>query len=216
LSYAGKIMGIQKRGSSLLIKNVLFVFALVVALTFAAAVPARAGTLYWNVSGTGITGSGTLTTTYGGSPGVFNVTGMTGTFTDNLDSINGVVGDPYPAPGGVVLSPYSIFDYDQILYLPHSGQPLLLDSAGGLLFDVPDGSSAEYAEVNISGIGSGYELWVAPDPASGSYYPPGWPGNPGYSVQFDVSCQTPEPGTWMLILSGGLLILIPRVLRRAR
>jgi hypothetical protein len=59
---------------------------LTLVLLLVGGIPAMAGTFDWTVTpvnGDGISGSGTLTTSYV-SPGVFDVTAMTGTFADTI------------------------------------------------------------------------------------------------------------------------------------
>ena len=85
-------------------------------------IPAMAGTFDWTVTSTdGVSGSGTLTTSYV-SPGVADITSFTGSFTDTnlgllsnpnvlLSGGNGTVGTP-------LLSGDGLFNYDNLLFKP--------------------------------------------------------------------------------------------------
>jgi hypothetical protein len=161
--------------------------------------PASASTLDWTVTGTSISGAGTLTTGTEYSPGIFGVTGVTGVFADTNSSVSGVVSYPFNSNGVTQTSPDGLYYYDNLFYsIP--GQTMF-NSTGGLLFLVGGGATFPGgAEVNIAGDGgSGYQLW---ETTQNAQYLPG--SGAGYAVEFNASA--PEPASFAL-LGAGLIVL---------
>ena len=191
--------------------------ALVVAIAMFAAVPTWANTIPFDASGSGI--SVNLIITVGapiGAPGGYNITDVSGDFTDLALGINGAPVTLVPDQGSTSVITYggktgSVFtsldgawNYDNAAF--PAGTPLLFDAFGGILFTLPSGGNT--FEVNIAGERGGYEVWAS---ENGAYVINGTTGEP--------LVATPEPsslsflGLGLLALAGLLRNKFPRLVR---
>jgi hypothetical protein len=164
-------------------------FAIAVALAIVPVARADSFTFSYTAPG-GVSGSGTLA----GTPeGIINgnqawlLNSGSGTFNDGTNS-GSITLVPNPnGPGGTSLSLSTYFTYDDLLY-PPAGPGNYLDSLG-LLFNF--GS----AELNL------YD-----------FLGDGWYENNGDSGYGTLTITLiPEPGTWLLLGSGLLLLAIARL-----
>jgi hypothetical protein len=193
-------------------KFCLALLAVATALAIAPAALADTDTSNFTISGSGISGSGTLTFVTTATPGVDDITGITGSFlTTNDGGFSGVItGLPSGSFDSNNPSSNALSVWDNLLYpagnsptLTYAGQTLpggsLLDGYG-LLFDVAGGYT-----VNLwgNGSGGGYSL---SDGSGSSYVDNTAP------VNFVL---TPEPSS-LLLLGTGLLGLAFVAFRKAK
>lgn len=190
----------------------LFAMAAVLAIAPAA----FAGTISFDTSGNGIAEDLTLTTGSLVSPGVYNITAISGTFSDaNIGlattAINGIVPDngslqwvdTVEGYAWDYVSPDGQENYDNYAYIP--GDPLLLDATGGILFTVPD-STYGTLQVSVAGVNGGYDVWINVL-GTGNFIDNGDTG--------EMTTVTPEPGS-LLLLGTGLLGLAFLAFRKAK
>lgn len=148
--------------------------ALVAALALSPAAKADSFSFDFVGNGGAFVAQGILTATEIGNSGIWNITGMTGSFTDTDNGL-GIVNQPitlYPDQGSAYtistiqgsVNGYYTADgaegYDNLLYYP--GSPYFLDAAGGLVFYTGTLNSSGY-EIGIaqgSNDGSPYTGWV--------------------------------------------------------
>ena len=194
--------------------------ALALAAACAMAPFAVAEEFGFSYSGGGITSSGIITVTPSTTPGADVVTGITGTYADTNDGISGTITGLYnPAavagfvPGDIATSGAGM-SYDDFFY-PDGNSPAVCAtypfSGGdldvyGLLFDVSGGYEAEvWSDGVIPGVGLIYGAGDA-NADTVLYEPTPFGEGSGQPVAFTA---TPEPGSWLL-LGSGLLVLLFR------
>jgi hypothetical protein len=222
--------------------NMIRRFGYAVFTVLAIASLARAGTEAFTFSGGGITSSGTLTfvpvpdTTSGVStPGTYEITGITGTFTDSNDGVSGSITGLYTPLSDITpltatsMNPVAFttagLSYDD-LFFPAGNSPA--DCPGypffggdfdilGVAFNVAGGYVGElFSDGNFPGYSG--PVYAAADAnstteldnpnASGTL-----PEPTGVVGTFNAT-PVPEPGT-LLLLAGGLGAMAIRFARRA-
>jgi hypothetical protein len=168
---------------------------LVVAAALAIVPATKADTFYFTYSAPGgVSGSGSLSGTF---EGIINgnqawlLSSGTGAFNDGTNS-GPIALVPNPnGPLGTSLSPSSYFTYNDLLY-PYAGPGNYLDSLG-LLF------SFTGLELNL------YD-----------FFGDGWYEDNGNSGDGTLSVSlVPEPGSWLLLAAGLLVLAVVRI-RRTR
>lgn len=192
----------------------LLALAVVLAVTPAA----MADTWSFNISGSGISSSGTLTFQPTATPGVDELTGITGTYTDSNGNYSGTITGLYPNPTytPVIDSTY-LFLFDNLFY-PGDNAPQTclwgscstngqLDLAGMLFYVNVNGGGV--AEVGIGSIGTSGSLYNLNSEINGVYQDG---GNNGVDVNF---AATPEPSS-LLLLGTALFGLAFVVFKKAK
>jgi len=205
----------------------IHVALLAVAAALAIQPIAKADSWYFAASGGGVTASGTLTATSVGG-GVFDITGISGTYADSNDGISGTItgliastySSANPSTLNVGPDPYEsgyhgVWTYDNLLYPSGSaasveGNPAggLLDAAG-VLFDVQGGYIA-----NIYGTGTGNPYWADESTATSYFLDDYTPYDNGSPVTFSIT-PTPEPSS-LLLLGTGLALLAGMAFRKVK
>jgi hypothetical protein len=205
----------------------LHVALLALAVSAAIQPVAKADSWYFTASGGGVTASGTLTGTSVGG-GVFDITAITGTYSDTNDGISGnitgLVASAYnaanPSTLNVGTDPFEagyhgVWTYDNLLYPAgtapaEDGEPAggLMDTYG-LLFDVTGGYIA-----NIYGTGRGNPYWADESTATSYFLDDYTAGDNGSPVSFAITA-TPEPSS-LLLLGTGLALLAGMAFRKVK
>ena len=178
-------------------KIISVVFALATALAVSPA--ANAGTLSVDLANSDVKIIGTITLGASAGNGMYDITSITGTFTDSklgIDdaAIGSLVSGYGTSTGGVLTSADGSWWYSNLAYDPGTTR---FDTWGGPLFNLgPD-------DVNIWSVGNGvYEVGVS---VTGDY---------GDYRDFEYVTVTPEPSTW-LMFGTGLLLLAGLAFRRS-
>ena len=217
-------------------KMTVLALAISGALSAAAFAPqALANVVTFSFSGSGITASGTITASQSATPGVYDITNMTGTFSDTNIGVSGSITGLYQPVSyesntsvGIAFTSAGL-SYDDTYYPAGNAPPLCYDpvtheltypfSGGklddfGVTFDISGGYVGEFwSNGDIPGQGVVYGAAVAnsdtllDDPNAGSAtIPPGEYGN---------FVTAPEPDTLML-LGAGVLGLVAFTARKRR
>jgi hypothetical protein len=199
---------------------------------------ALADGFYFSFNGSGVSSSGTLWVSPSSTPGVDEITGITGTFTDTNVGISGAITGLYQPVSYVSDTSVGIafttggLSYDDLFYPAGNAPPLCFDPVThqltypfyggqldifGVAFDISGGYVGEFwSNGNIPGLGLVYAAGVAnatglvDNPNSGSDTVP-----PGRFGSFTTT-PTPEPGSLPLLGFGtlGLAAVFARVKRQ--
>jgi hypothetical protein len=200
-------------------------------LAFGVAAFANADTFNFAFTGGPITSSGTITATLVAdstsgvaTPGTFEVTGITGTFTDTSDGISGAITGLYTPvsytnglTGGPAFTAGGVFSYDDLLFpsgnspmdcpgAPNSGGPF---DVYGVAFDVAGGYVGEF--FSNGNFGNGPLVAAVDGNAAGVL------DDPNYGIdslpQGVIGAFTvPEPNS-LFLLAGGLAAALFRFRR---
>jgi hypothetical protein len=217
-------------------KLTMLALAISASLSAAAFAPeALANVVTFSFNGSGITASGTLTASQSATPGVYDITNITGTFSDTNAGVSGAITGLYQPVSyesdtsvGIAFTSAGL-SYDDTYYPAGNSPPLCYDPvthqltypfSGGVLddfgvtFDVAGGYIGEFwSNGDIPGTGVVYAAGLSnattllDDPNSGSDTTA--PGEYGNFV------TAPEPDTLML-LGAGVLGLIAFTTRRRK
>jgi hypothetical protein len=192
----------------------LALLALAVALAITPA--AMASSILFDYGGNGVATDLTFTLGSQVSPGIYNISAVTGTFADSniglsSTAVSGIIPDgagpatvldTIEGPGVGWTSPDGSEVYDNLAYPLN---PLVLDSWGGVLFTVGG------YEVNIAGENGGYQTWVSVLGNTNDFVDNGTNGEILTSGSVAVA---PEPSS-LLLLGTGLFALAFVVFRKA-
>ena len=217
-------------------KEHLVLAALTAVLAFAPVASAEA--FNFSFSGGGISSSGTFTVSPTSTPGVDEITGISGTFTDTNDGISGAITGLYqpvsyssPQPPAYTAPPPAFastgFSYDDTFYpggnSPHNcadypffgGQfdvyGVVFDVAGGYVGDLwSDGNIPHVGQVYAAGDGNTTTILDDPNPTGANQTEP-----VGVPVML-VTSAVPEPGSLFLFGIGLLLGMAAIVARKGK
>jgi hypothetical protein len=190
---------------------------LALAAALAVTPAAVASSIFFDYSGNGVATDLTFTLGSQVSPGVYNISAVTGTFADSnigllSTPVNGIIPDG-AGPATVLstidgngpgwTSPDGSEVYDNLAYVPQN--PLVFDSWGGVLFTVGG------YEVNIAGENGGYQTWVSVLGNTNDFVDN---GTNGEILSNGSVAVAPEPSS-LLLLGTGLCGLAFVVFRKA-
>ena len=160
----------------------------------------------FSITGAGFGGSGTITLTTTGSPGVDDITGISGYFfTTTKGGFSGAITELSPstysasAPEATTLS-----DYDNLFYPTGASATCVGDASSGLLLDacgldfVVGGSYEVNLYANLNGL-NGYQ--ISDGALGGKAY------DDFETVAGFTTSPTPEPSGWILLATACLGII---------
>jgi hypothetical protein len=183
--------------------------------TFFASTAARADTIDFTITGTGISSSGAITVSTTGTPGVDRITGISGNYSNTnaggfSGAISGLLSGSYSAssPTTIAAAPGWVDTFDNLFY-PTGGAPACMGyGAGGLL----DGCGLTFSvgadRVNLFGNGLGkYDVFD---------WTPSAVIDANVPLRATFTVVTPEPGTLDLTLIGLAMVCLMVVIRKRR
>jgi hypothetical protein len=191
-------------------------------LAFGTAAFANGDTFSFSFSGGTITSSGTITATAVAdstsgvaTPGTFEITGITGTFTDTSEGISGAITGLFTPisytngmTGGSAFTTGGVFSYDDLLFplgnspadcpgAPNSGGPF---DVYGVAFNLAGGDIGEF--FSNGNFGGGPLVAAVDGNASGILNDPNYGSDTLAQGTIGTFAVTPEPGSLFLLGSG--------------
>ena len=186
-----------------------------IIFTFFASTAARADTIDFTITGTGISSSGAFTVSTTGTPGVDRITGISGNYSNTnaggfSGAISGLVAGSYSAssPTTIAAAPGWIDTFDNLFY-PSNGAPACMGYGGGGLLDGCGLTFSVGADhVNLFGIGLGkYAVFD---------WTPSAVIDPNVPLRASFTVVTPEPGALALTLMGIAMVGLIAVMQKRR